>query len=250
MKVRAYLGNFLAFTDWKQVVDLTKAAKPVEESAVETIAWKRAPDAADVQQPFGLVWQGKIVQLRSGAARFGIAGNRTALMLDGNVELPVGDGNRTVDVWLEKGPHDLTIFSAIATGGQGASAAWAKAESSDGGQVVLVPLRDRLRSRPPEAKLEPAEQPACHRARHRARHRGGQAEQENGAIRRRGRQRRPAPGQLEVAEDVAQWDFDVAEPGVYDVIVNCAHWRHGGQFQRGVRQASLAGDRAEHRRLG
>ena len=93
MSMRLYAGNYTALTDWNQVVELTKTGKPVEQSVVEQLSFKRPPDAADVQQPFAVVWQGKLVQPRSGATRIGIAGNRTAVMLDGKLELPVGDGN-------------------------------------------------------------------------------------------------------------------------------------------------------------
>ena len=41
---------------------------------------------------------------------------RTALVIDGQLELPLGDNNRTVDVWLEAGAHDIAIFSAMTNG--------------------------------------------------------------------------------------------------------------------------------------
>lgn len=62
MSLRLYAGNYTTLTDWKQVVELTKTGKPVEQSAVEQLSWKRPPDAADVLQPFAVVWQGKLVQ--------------------------------------------------------------------------------------------------------------------------------------------------------------------------------------------
>ncbi len=233
MAVRVYAGDFTGYNDWKQVVALTKAAKPVEQAAVDQLAWKRAPDAANATQACGIVWQGKLVQPRSGAARIAVTGNRTAIMIDGSLELPVGEGNRSVDVWLDKGPHDLTIFSAIAQGQQGASVAWAKAEAAQGDQVILLPLRagdfdlDR-----PEARIEPTKpkEPAPDR--------DLQLTVDAAKLTKKTEQfgiftDGPGPriGSWKSIEDMAQWDFDATEPGVFDVLINYSHAGEGGQFR-------------------
>ncbi len=154
-------------------------------------------------------------------------------MLDGNLELPLGDGNRTVDVWLEKGPHDLTIFSATAQGGQDASATWLRAETATAGPVALLPFRaidfDLER---PEAKLEPvkAKTPAPDQdikltidaAKLNKKTEQFGISNDNGG---------PHLGNWKSVEDTAQWDFEATEPGMYDVLMNYSHNGDGGQFQ-------------------
>ncbi len=243
MTQRVYAGNYLNLTDWKQIVELTKNTKPAEEGPVEQLNWKRTADAPDVLQPFAVVWQGKLVQSRAGAARIGVNGNRTALVLDGGLELPLGDGNRTVDVWLDKGPHDLTIFSAIGQGGSGASAAWIRAEAATSNQVVLQPFRaidfdlDRA-----EAKIEPAKVAAPDPQRDvvlsaEAAKLNKKTEQFGLSDDHGGRHL----GNWKSAEDSAQWDFEVAEPGVYDVLVTWSHQGDAGQFLLELGKQSIQG---------
>lgn len=108
-------GNFTNYSNWDQIAALMKNQKPIEATTVNEISFT-APNVSDSgdnvrQRPHGVVWHGKFVQTRDGAARIQIAGVRTALAIDGRLELGVGEGNRTADVWLEKGTHDLTIFA-------------------------------------------------------------------------------------------------------------------------------------------
>ncbi|MCE9603630.1 MAG: tetratricopeptide repeat protein [Planctomycetia bacterium] len=108
-------GNYTNLTTWEQIVALMKNQKPTEQTTVNDISYT-APNTSEGdairQRPHAAVWHGKLVQQRDGAARIAIQGNRTAFSIDGRLELLPGDGNRFVDVWLEKGTHDLTIFAA------------------------------------------------------------------------------------------------------------------------------------------
>jgi TolA-binding protein len=54
--------------------------------------------------------------------------------------MPLGPGNRTVDVWLDRGTHDLTIFAAVGQAVQGVGATRAR-EDHNAAQVVLSPFR-------------------------------------------------------------------------------------------------------------
>lgn len=140
MKARIYAGNYTPFSTWKQIVDLTKNTKPVIEEAVDQLAWSLPADHEDTAKPFTVIWQGKFVQQRSGAARFAVNAITTAIMVDGRVELPVGAGNRTVDVWLDRGTHDLTIFAAMGAAQQGATALRARADNNVA-DIVPSPFR-------------------------------------------------------------------------------------------------------------
>ena len=131
MTARVYAGNYTPYSTWKQVVDLTKNTKPVSElKSVEELSWTLPADNEDAAKPFAVIWQGKFVQPRSGAVRFFVQGLTTACMVDGQVQLPVGGGNRQVDVWLDRGTHDLTIFSAAGAASQGVSAQRARADNN------------------------------------------------------------------------------------------------------------------------
>lgn len=131
MTARVYAGNYTPFTTWKQIADLTKNTKPVtEEAAVEQLSWNLPADHADAAKPFAVIWSGKFVQPRSGAVRLHVQAITTAVMVDGHVELPVGGGNRHVDVWLERGTHELTIFAATGAAQQGAIALRTRADNN------------------------------------------------------------------------------------------------------------------------
>jgi len=142
MTRRVYSGNqFNTYTDWKSVIDLTKNSKPVDEASVDTLSWTKSTDPDDARRQFGIVWSGKLVQGSSGAVRFTIPGSITGLVIDGNLELPLGPGNRTVDLWLERGTHDLTIFAYVPGTAADFTVTWAKAELNANDQIVSVPLR-------------------------------------------------------------------------------------------------------------
>ncbi|HVC96761.1 MAG TPA: tetratricopeptide repeat protein [Pirellulales bacterium] len=140
MTQRVYAGNYAGYTEWSQVVALTKNAKPVEEREVDQLAWKKADESEQSKQAHAVLWQGKLVQPRAGAARFAVRGSVSALVLDGRLEMAIGPGNRAVDVWLEPGTHDLTIFAGMNTAAEGADVLWAR-EDHNAAQVVLAPLR-------------------------------------------------------------------------------------------------------------
>ena len=104
------------------------------------MTWTR-PEEEGQKKAFGVIWHGKFVQPRDGAVRFLVQGYTTALGINGRLELPVARGNRTVDVWLDAGAHDLVIFSAASAGSQVAEAKVARADLNSE-QVQLVPFRE------------------------------------------------------------------------------------------------------------
>jgi len=145
MRMRVYPGNYTNFSVWKHVVDLTKNSTPaLDEEQVSTISWAAEPpepegEEEDAAGPHAAVWHGKLLQERAGAMRIAVQGVVTAVVLDGRLELPLGKGGRTVDVWLESGAHDLTVFSATnnATAGIGATRARASLNTAN---VALTPF--------------------------------------------------------------------------------------------------------------
>lgn len=228
MRRRVYAGSFTNYTTWDQVKQLAKSNKPSEEEDVANgLTWSRAEDAEDSKKPYGVIWYGKLVQPKAGAARLQIQGVTTAMAIDGVLEMPLGPGNRTVDVWLEKGLHDVTIFAAVNQATQISQAIWARSDINRQ-QVQLGPFlksdfdlalaeaREVVQTAAPVAteivlgidtiKLTKKTEPF-------------------GVV----KERNPAQiGNWAALEDLAVWEFDGAQPGVYDVYLECAHGGGGG----------------------
>lgn len=144
MTRRVYAGNFTQLNQWKQVQDLVKNRQPSETTEVETLSWQRNPTADEGKpQPTGIVWHGKLMQAKTGGMRIHVGGNHTALWIDGRLELPLGPGNRHVDLWLERGTHELSIFSAV-VGNQNSVEVQQARDDAHTEQLVLAPfsLRD------------------------------------------------------------------------------------------------------------
>ena len=121
------------------MVELSKNGKPTKQAEVDQLSWTRP---ADNKAPVTLLWQGKVVQPRAGAVRFTVHGDVTALMVDSVLALPVGPGNRTADVWLEAGAHDLTVFAAVGPVTPAVEIGWFRADNNSQ-EVVFSPFKER-----------------------------------------------------------------------------------------------------------
>jgi hypothetical protein len=107
MKQKVYNGDFTGYTTWDQIAALSKNSKPIEETEAESAQWVRAAEGEDAAKRFGVVWHGKLVQPRDGAVRLQVNGFRSAIVVNGREELALGNGGRSVDVWLTAGAHDV-----------------------------------------------------------------------------------------------------------------------------------------------
>ncbi len=228
MRRRVFAGNFTGFTTWDQVKQLAKSNKPSEEEDVANgLTWSRAEDAEDSKKPYGVLWYGKLVQPKAGAARIQVQGITTGMSIDGVLEMPIGPGSRTVDVWLGKGLHDVTIFAAVNQATQVSQAIWARADINR----QLVQLGPFLKS---DFDLELAEDrevakvagpPAAEIALGIDTLKLTKKTEAFGVI----KERNPAQiGSWAALEDTVVWEFDGAQPGVYDVFLECAHGGGGG----------------------
>jgi len=139
MSLRTYDVNATGYSTWNQVIELSKTGKPSKQAEVDQLEWVRP---ADSKTPVALLWQGKLIQPRAGAARFTVRGDVTALMVDGVLALPVGPTGRTADVWLDTGTHDLTVFTAAGPATQNVEAGWFKADNNIQ-DVVFSPFKER-----------------------------------------------------------------------------------------------------------
>lgn len=141
MRRRVYPGNYTGYSNWNQVTDLSKNGKPLEETEVDSLAWLLPADAENAATPYAVLWDGKLVQERAGAVRLLVNSNTTAIWIDGYLELPFGYNSvRTVDLWLERGTHDLMIFAATVNGTVPTFANIARADAS-AAEVRMLPFR-------------------------------------------------------------------------------------------------------------
>ena len=86
------------------------------------------------------MWHGKVVQPKTGAARFEVFGEKTAVMIDGRLEMPVGPGGRFVDVYLDAGTHAVTIFTAAGVNTATLEARWVTGDATTE-QVTPIAFR-------------------------------------------------------------------------------------------------------------
>lgn len=229
MAYRVFNGNYTGYTTWQQVVDMTKNVKPASAGVLEHLQWQRKETDEDYQQPYAMVWHGKFVQPRDGGLRIEVQGNTTALAVDGKEELQVGPGTRTVDLWLDAGPHNLTIFSTILDGKQPVEARLARADLTNA-QVQLVPFR------PIDFDLESA---AAKRQMTPALGGGGNVpllattaklnkkSEKFALINENGKQ---SIGFWQSPEDSVHWEFEAPSAGAYEVHLRYSHAGPGGRF--------------------
>ena len=121
---------------WEQIAELVLKSEPTETRKVDGLDWQAPENNTDAHF---LVWSGSFVQERDGALRFGVSGAKSAIMLDGKLELPMGEGGRTVDVFLGRGAHELTIFS-LATAATKSVEALRARESRQSSSVKMLPF--------------------------------------------------------------------------------------------------------------
>ncbi len=141
MTQRVYAGRHAGFTTWQEIVNLAANAQPISTDVVDVLEWSLPATVEDANTAYhSVIWNGKFVQPRSGAVRFHVDGVTTALAVDGRLELPPGKGGRAVDVWLDRGAHDLSIFAATSNSQVGVKATRAR-EDHNSNEVLLTTFR-------------------------------------------------------------------------------------------------------------
>jgi TolA-binding protein len=223
-------GDYTSYTIWDQIVALSKNVKPNESAAVEgPLLWQRAADAQDAPAAFTIVWQGKFVQPKTGAARIQVLGAKTALLVDGILEQPVGPGGRSTDLWLTAGVHDLAIFAASGNGQQPVEARLARANLTSE-LVVLAPFRaadfdltSAIAKKPAEAKPQPFVVPLLVKQAAITRKTAMFGVQTVGGA--------EVIANWQSADDSVKWDFDVPSAGPYEIWLEFSHEQDGGKYR-------------------
>ena len=139
MHLRTYKISAKALREnytWEQIADIAKKIEPTAKSEVETLSWTAPEESLDA---YFLIWSGGLVQERDGALRLSVSGRTTAIMVDGRLELAPGEGDRTLDLFLERGLHDLTVFSIATPKAKTAEALRAR-ENRQSANVSLRPF--------------------------------------------------------------------------------------------------------------
>jgi len=227
MQQRIYKGRHYGITQWYQVVDLGINQTPEEVTPANELLWSKEEESEKSKTPYGVIWSGKFVQHRSGALRISVRGYVTALALGETLHLPVARGNQSVDLWLEKGTHDLTIFAATDSSSKAMEATIARA-TLDSAQLRMGPFSENdfnLKSAP----SNPAEisesialielSPTDAVLEKETEKFGGRLSEEN-----------PILGDWASNQDLAKWTIEIPDPGVYELWMDSAHAGAGSQF--------------------
>jgi TolA-binding protein len=121
---------------WAEIVEAAKKIEPTAKTAVETLSWAIPEEGEDAHF---LIWHGPLVQERDGAMRIGASGRTTAIMLDGRLIMPPGEGGRTADVFASRGIHQLTVFSIAMPKGEAVEVLRAR-ENPNAAEVRMLPF--------------------------------------------------------------------------------------------------------------
>ena len=232
MKYRIYRGNSTNVTTWQQVQSMA-AGEPVQDGEVVEglLQWDRPEDQDERPQYAAAIWYGKFVQPRDGAVRFAVRGYRTALAIDGRLELNLAQGNQEVDVWLNQGVHDLTIVAVAHPNTKQLSAVRARADLNEQ-RVAMSPFLssdfdlDAVRFDADEgddagqAETNPIKLTLDDIQLHKKTEQFGKHEQNGSEV----------IGYWQSLEDRVSWNARVPE-GLYDVWINWSHSGGGSQFE-------------------
>lgn len=133
-------GNHRSYREWNQVQALATNNSESFVAVEDEVVYQNELTEDEKPSVQSALWSGLFNMERSGAIRFRVQGDTTGLTVNGILELPLGVGTRTVDVWLEKGTHSIQAFSAFANQEQGAKLEFAIA-SVDTQKIVFQPMR-------------------------------------------------------------------------------------------------------------
>ncbi len=142
-------GNYTGFTTWQQVVDLSEERQADRAGRPRQLALERARRRTKTaKEPHAVIWHGKFVQPQAAACGSRRrAGTARPWWSTASWSCRWARRTRTVDVWLDRGTHDLTIFAATADASDGPIGARGPREDHNAaaGGLGAVPRR-RLRS--------------------------------------------------------------------------------------------------------
>ena len=240
MTRRVYQGNHYRKESWSDVLNLANNGTMTDEAEVDTLSWIR-DEEEDLEEgergeAYGVVWSGAFVQERSGAIRIAVQGQQTGFAVDGRLHLPIANGSRSADVWLERGRHSLTIFAAATTSTRQLSATLMRSDHQ-ASSIQLHAFRHSdfdltqpaakidPRATTPEATGEPIELSVESAEFHKKTEQFGLQEM---------KEDRKAVGYWQNLEDWLEWTSPIPKAGRYEVVLEVSHG--GGGRSRGIFQ--------------
>ena len=249
MTRRVYSGKASALTTWQQIVDLGLNRNPDETEKADELFWQTPTDESDVQRrgkksskdrakdSRGIIWSGKLVQQRSGSARILVKGHMTALAIDGRLQLAPKRGQQQVDLFLERGTHELTIYASVVSSSQVAEALIARADMNSD-RVSLAPFTAA------DFDLEKAPQPKAPVANPTAPIELAVADaklkKQTEQFGSRLNDKTPLINYWADAKDTASWDIEVPVAGAYEIWLNCSHAGTGSRMAIEIGDDSFA----------
>ena len=239
MTRRVYKGKAYQFTNWSQVVDLGTNRSPDKTDEVDELFWEQPED--DSKQPYGILWTGKFVQPRDGALRISVKGFSTAVAVDGVLQAPIKRGNQSVDLFLNQGAHDLTVFSTTYRTGNAVEATIARADMSSG-RVALGPFTKNDFDLTGIAPAADAKEPKGELQSIVLNVKDAELKKHSSDFGSSINDRIAAITHWKDERDTATWKFKAPVAGAYDLILNCAHPGAGGRCAIEIGDATFTGN--------
>ena len=240
MQQRIYQGKHYGITQWYQVADLGMNSRAEQTSFVDSLAWSQEEESSKQKTPYGVIWSGKFVQHRSGALRISVKGQTTGLAVGSAMHLPVAKGNQSIDLWLDKGIHDLSIFAATDSSSNGVEATIARATLKTG-QLRLVPFTADdfdLSTAPDLTPIDASPEPERLVLSASSANLTKVSDDFGSGL----TDEQPQLNNWKSTEDVASWTVDFAQTGAYEVWIKCAHSGSGSQARLQVGDRTLPFD--------
>ena len=234
MQQRIYAGDHAI--DLAQVAQLGQGTATAT-NAVTELSWQPEEEVDNAGGPMAVIWHGQLVQRRAGAMRIAVQADQVAIAVNGTVQLAPSNETNSVDVWLEAGVHELTVFAASKQGAKGLRVTRARANDNNAqpqlkpfqqtdfdvaaaqGEFlgantdVTAPAVETLAMDLTKLELHQDEENKEFALREAA----------NGKPAYLGAWRKPG--------DWVKWAFEAEQPGAYEVWIQASHNTGGSQFR-------------------
>ena len=150
MTLRTYLakGN-PTLSDWERFAKWINGKEPEQTEKVDDLEWALSDEiieegGKDSKTARIVTWSGKYAQPNAGASRFFVSAENAAILINGKMVLEPDTSrsrkNRSVDVFLESGIHDLTVLAYVSNNKAGAKMSRAR-ENPNVEEIVSGPFR-------------------------------------------------------------------------------------------------------------
>lgn len=235
MQQRIYAGDHTAITTWAQVAQLGQGTATAT-NAVTELSWQPEEEVDNAGGPMAVIWHGQLVQRRAGAMRIAVQADQVAIAVNGTVQLAPSNETNSVDVWLEAGVHELTVFAASKQGAKGLHVTRARANDNNA-QPQLKPFQQidfdvAAAQEFLEANTDVTAPAVETLAMDLTKLELHQDEENKEFALREAANGKPAHlGAWRKPGDWVKWAFEAEQPGAYEVWIQASHNTGGSQFR-------------------